>query len=319
MTTLHVSRAVPPRPAEAKPPRLHGALLRIERKLQPWRAPLGWIAFAGVLGWLLLQLRAIGWSSLRAALPTSPTFYALVVAAYLVLPLADTAIYRGLWRTRAVATFRICLRKRIYNSVLIGYSGEVALLLWARERVGRSAAELAHAIKDVNVLSAAVSTYGAAALICWLATRVALDRLPDAALIWWGAATIALAAVSPLLFIRRGGVLAMPLREGAPVLAVHAVRFVLGLLLVLAQWRVALPGTGWTALVALLAVQVLVGRLPLVPNRDVLFAGVALSMSGTLAMKEASLAGVLVVTSVLQQALHLLTFAATEAAGATPR
>jgi len=87
----------------------------------------------------------------------------------------------------------------------------------------------------------------------------------------------------------------------------------------LAQWRVALPGTGWTALIALLAIQVLVGRLPLVPNRDVLFAGVALSMSGTLAMKEASLAGVLVVTSVLQQALHLLTFAATEEVGATRR
>jgi hypothetical protein len=306
---LNAATAIEPTALPATPAdRWTGAVGRATRALERWRKPLGWVLLAAMTGWLLVRLHALGWRELWAARPGAPSFYVLVAVGYLALPAADALIYRRLWRTGWRDTLAVCLRKRVYNTALVGYSGEVGLLVWARSRIGTESVVLAHTIKDVNVLSAVVSSYAAAGLIGWLATRVAFDRLPNDGLVWWGAVTLAIAALTPLVLLARRGIIAMPMRQALEVFAIHTLRFGAGLALLLVQWRVALPGAGWTALTTLLAIQVLVGRLPLVPNRDVLFAGVALAVSGNLAMDETALAGVLVMTSALQQVLHLVAF-----------
>ena len=268
-----------------------------------------WLVTAAMLVWLGLQLDAIGWARVWAARPREPLFYLLVVAAYFVLPVADTLIYRRLWGIRFWSSLGAFLRKRVYNSVVLGYSGEVGLLVWARARVGRSDAQIAHAIKDSNILSAMVSAAVAIALVAWLALHVALSRLPTGAIGWSGAVTIAATGLLPFALFLRGRVLALDRRDTFAVLAVHGVRFVLGMALLVVQWRVALPGSATGDLITLLAVQVLVGRIPFVPNRDVLFVGIALAVSGNLAIAHHALASVLIMTSALQQGLHLVVFA----------
>lgn len=285
----------------------------------PWRRPLSWAIVAGMLAWLVWRLGEIGWVEVWRALPTSFAFYALVLAAYLVLPVADALIYRRFWGIRVFPSLDMFLRKRVYNSALVGYSGEVALLVWARGRVGKSDAALLHAIKDTNILSAVVSGCGAALLVGWLATRLALDELASGALVWWGVATVALAVLLPLALMARRRTLAMSRREVGTVLAIHALRFLIGLALLLAQWRVVMPDASGLALLTLLAVYVLVGRIPFVPNRDVLFVGIALAVANRLAFEQAPLAGILLATSALQQALHLLVFALAAAVGESPR
>lgn len=274
-----------------------------------WRAPLSMLTVLGMLLWLLLRLDAIGWVAVWAARPRAFGFYALAVAGYFVLPVADAFIYRRLWRIRFLPTLGVFLRKRIYNSVVAGYSGEVWLLLWARSHIARPEAALAHDIKDSNVLSAAVSSCGAAILAVWLIHRFAFGTLVADGIGWWGLVTVCLAAAVPVGLLFRRRILAAHDRDAAVILAIHAVRFGAGLLLAVGAWHVALEHTPWSALASLLALQVLVNRIPFVPNGDLLFASVALALSGPLAFAQATLAGVLLTTSALNQILHLTVFA----------
>ena len=74
-----------------------------------------------------------------------------------------------------------------------------------------------------------------------------------------------------------------------------------------------------TALLILLAIYVLVGRIPFVPNRDVLFVTIALAVSNRLALASAPLAGVLLATSALQQAFDLIVFGLSAFIRETPK
>lgn len=289
--------------------RLRAGFERIDARLAPFRRSLVWLVTIAMLVWLGFQLDAIGWARLWTARPLEPAFYLLVLAAYLVLPVADTLIYRRLWGIGFWASLGVFLRKRVYNSVVLGYSGEVGLLVWARTRIGRSDAQIVHAIKDTNILSAMVSAVASVGLVAWLALHVAYARLPIGAIGWWGGVTIAATGLLPFGLFLRGKVLALDRRDTLAVLAIHGARFALGMVLLVAQWRVALPGSMTGDLVILLAVQVLVGRIPLVPNRDVLFVGIALAISRNLGLAHHALASVLIVTSALQQGLHPAVFA----------
>ena len=168
---LRPARAAVPAALIALGGRSRIPLAKAQVRMRQWRRPLGWGLAAAMVLWLGLRLEAIGWTAVWRALPNSPVFYALVLAAYLVLPLADALIYRRLWGTRLRGSLGLFFRKRVYNSALVGYSGEVSLALWARGRVERSDAAILHAIKDVNLLSAVVSGCGGAAA-AWLALHV---------------------------------------------------------------------------------------------------------------------------------------------------
>ena len=76
---------------------LRSVLDRAEARLARYRRPLVWLVTIAMLVWLGLQLDALGWVKLWAACPREPLFYLLVLAAYCVLPVADTLIYRRLW------------------------------------------------------------------------------------------------------------------------------------------------------------------------------------------------------------------------------
>lgn len=261
-----------------------------------------------MLAWLGWRLTGIGWEVVWLALPTQTSFYTLVLIAYLVLPVADALIYHRLWGSNFRRTMAACLRKRVYNSALIGYSGEVVLLVWARRNTRRSDTAILHAIKDVNILSAVVSGIGAALLVGWLVTRAAFAPLESAAIAGWGAITVGMAVLLPLALLIWRRALAMRRDEVAAVLAIHSLRFALGLVLLAAQWWLVLPGVSLDAVMTLLAGYVLVGRIPFVPNRDVLFVGIVLAASSGLAIPQAALAGVLIATSAMQQLLHLAMF-----------
>jgi hypothetical protein len=233
-----------------------------------------------------------------------------VLVAYLVLPVADTLIYRRLWGIGFWRSLGAFLRKRIYNSALLGYSGEVWLLMWARQRVDQADRALAHAIKDTNILSAVVSTYVLAALILYLVTQTAFG-LSDDAFGWWALATLLFAGLAPLAFVFRRHFMVLSAGTALFVLAVHTARFLGGQVLLLAQWKVELPQLGWTMLAALLAVQMLVNRIPFVPNRDILFISLGVALAGTFAVPRAELASLLLTTAALQQVLHLVVMLAT--------
>lgn len=275
------------------------------------RRHFNWFFVAAAASFLVWQLSSIGWADVWASRPHSPLFYLFVVLAYLTLPTADMLIYRRLWRLPRLATWGVCLRKRIYNSALVGYSGEVFLLLWARPRVRRAGRQLAHEIKDSNILSGVASNLLTAGLIVYLLVQGELWEAAVPAFEWWALATLVLAALTPAAFLLRRHFMVLSAAEMREVLAIHAVRLCLVQFLVLAQWRAALPAAPLGTLVSLLAVQLLVSRIPMVPNRDLLFISIGIALAGDLAVPQAQIASLLLTAAALQQVLHLVVMIAT--------
>jgi len=280
------------------------------------RSAFNWLFMIGVVVWLGLQLNGIGWAEIWESLPTSPAYYLLVAIAYLNLPFADTLIYRKLWGQVPFASlFAACMRKRIYNSALVGYSGEVFLMIWARSRVGRPDRELAHEIKDTNILSAIVSNCVTAALIIYLLFRGTFWDTAGTGFAIWAVITVFIAALTPVGFLFRRHFMVLSAGVALAVLGIHALRFAVAQASLLGQWHVELPDLGLSALISLLTVQMLVARIPFVPNRDLLFISVAIAMTGSLDLPRAEVAGILITTGALYQVLHLVVIVATTLGG----
>lgn len=293
---------------------LHWAMSRDREHL---RRIAGWLVTFAIVAWIVIQLRQIGWVDVWRARPDAWQFYALCLVSYVVLPIADVLIFRRLWGLPFWPSLGPFLRKRVLNSAFVGYSGEIFLLVWARSRVALADTRLAHDIKDSNILSAAVSTLVTAGLIAYFVADGAWRQFRSGGFEAGAALTMAFAVGIPLLLVFRGKLLRLDGAAIARIGSIHAGRFALIQLLTLAQWHFALPESGWSTLVTLLTLQLMVSRLPLVPNRDVLFIGVALSLSGPLMLGPDRIASLLVLTNAIQLALHLAVMAAT-ATGTRP-
>ena len=151
--------------------------------MRQWRCPLGWALAAAMVLWLGLRLEAIGWTAVWRALPNSPVFYALVLAAYLVLPLADALIYRRLWGTRLRGSFGPFFRKRVYNSALVGYapslvSGLEALVGVASHAELRFKSEHPDNLPDLLVADVMVSNLSSFLAYHYVSGRPAIHIVP---------------------------------------------------------------------------------------------------------------------------------------------
>lgn len=220
---------------------------------------------------LVLKLRTLGWATLLHAFPTSPLFYAAFALLYVAPVTGDYVIFRGLWRIPP-AGFVALAKKRIANEML-NYSGEAYFYAWARQRAAMVAAPFG-AVKDVSILSAIAGNTMTLALIA-VALPLGKDLLTPAQFttaIWSTAAVLAM-SLPFLIFSKR--VFSLPRPTLWRIFNVHCVRLAAGFVLVAVTWHFALPtvSVGWWLLLA--AARQIVGRLPLLPNKDLLFANIA--------------------------------------------
>ena len=247
-----------------------------ERRLSAIAVPVLTIAVLAIAGY---QLHDVSWPGLVRLLPTSPLFWVGFTLIYVTPPIADWLIYRRLWE-QASAGLADMFRKAINNDLLIGYAGEASLYARVRSR-GRAAGDVLSDIKDVSVLSAAVGNGLTilVALVAWPAWRHLHLIIP----VGGAAAGIGMALLlSPpliVLLLRRA-----VLRRGAADLAfiasAHLGRALATNLLTLAIWHLALPDVSATVWIALLGLKLLASRLPLVSNKELVFAGAAVAVLG---------------------------------------
>lgn len=247
----------------------------------------------------LYQARHLDFARLAAMLPTSPAFWALFAVSYLIQPASDWIIFRRLWNVGPGA-FAALVRKLIYNELLVGYLGEVYFYTWARRSLKLATTPFG-AVKDVAVLSAIV---GNVSTLLFLAAAFPLVKLlpihEHATAIGWSLAFVI--GTSLIVLLLRGKIFSLSRSELAMVFTVHAVRVVLVTVLSAALWHMVLPDVeiGWWLL--LVTIRQLVSRLPFVPNKDVVFAGIAvLALGSDVAMAElmALMAGLVLATHVL--------------------
>lgn len=272
---------------------------------------LRWLFFAGVTLWLVRKVNAIGWGDVWASLPTTPWFYILFGVMFVALPLSETVIFRLILGKVGLRHLGVFIRKRVFNSAFVGYSGELYLFVWAKQRLGITARRAAHGVKDNAVLSALASAAVTSLLLVmfWLTGQAAmLAGWLDSGLGKMLAGALIAAFLLPVLLRFRKSVISVPGRIAASVFGIHMVRISVVLLLQAVQWWVVLPDQSWTTWLLYLTAQMVISRLPFIPNRDLLFLGAGLEMSNAIDGPRAAMAGVLLAGGALTQATNLLFF-----------
>jgi hypothetical protein len=246
------------------------------RNTRLWNA-MGVLLSVGLVAAILLQLGGATSNAMKMIVRLPLTVWPLLLLLYLVQPLCDFVIYRRLWNL-PVAGFEALLRKAAINEVVLGYSGEAYLYVWARRMAGSVAAPF-DAIKDVNIASALLGnlfTLGLAAMSATQLRDLALAQRLGPAL-WSGLVPVAL-SIGLLLFGRR--VFSLRSDELAFTAAAHVVRLSTAIGLTLLIWRVALPQVAPGVWLVLLAVRYLVSRIPFLSNKDLVFGNLMLLLLG---------------------------------------
>lgn len=244
------------------------------------------------------ELSRQGWGQVWAGRPRSVIFYVVLLLPFFVQPFADLTIYRNLLKVPVPLT--VILRKRYMNAVMLDYSGEAYFFLWAKKNLTLKKGILIHAVKDTNVLSA-----GAGLVMVWL-MLVALMmggvmKLP--AILSGNSLNLVAIGSLPLvlcLVLILGGrkVTMLSRLQIAATFAIHLARSIGTLSLEFLIWVLsgALPTAGDCLMYV--ALRLLVSRLPLIPNKDLVFVGVGIAATKMLGVPPAGTSAVLVLLTV---------------------
>ena len=248
--------------------------------LEAGNAALRWLGpliSLGIFGAVLYQLRHLDIDAVAAILPRSPLFWLAFAAYYLATPVFDFLIFRRLWGLPA-AGFGALTRKFVGNEILMGYIGEVHFYSWARSRLKMVAAPFG-AVKDVAILSAVMGNVVTLAVLAAAYPFLGALHIGVAPKTLVAAVAITLSS-SLALLVLRGRVLTLGRRDLAFVAAAQLLRVMVTALLPALLWHLAMPqiAIGWWILLA--AIRLLLSRLPLLPNKDLVFAGVSVLLIG---------------------------------------
>ena len=268
------------------------------------RAAAPWLRWAGPvlsLAIVVVVADALGRRDLVALwqmTPATPWFWIGLAAFLAIQPVADFLIFRGLWPL-PWGGLGALFRKSASNELLFGYSGELQFYLWARRHAAVPGSPFG-AVRDVAVLSALA---GNAVTIALLLAAIALPGplefgTMEPQILWSGVILVG-SSMAVMLFRRR--ILAVSRAQFWRIGAIHLVRALVMTVVVGLLWAMVVPGVsaGWWVLLA--AARMFITRLPFLPNKDLVFAGLAAEMlKGTPGIAEtvALVAGVIFVGQV---------------------
>ncbi len=245
-----------------------------QSQLWVWITPALSVAILAVVAW---HFRTLDTRQLAAAVPTDPLFWLVFVAYYMSGLLVEFAIFRWLWGIPIEGLVALA-RKSIGNELLVDYLGEAYFYSWARKKVKMEGSPFG-AVKDVAILSALVSNVFTLALMALV--------YPFASTVDLGFTGSALATSVGLVIIVSLGVAAfgkrifsLNLKQLWVIAGLHLLRLILSNALLALAWSLALPkvALGWWLILA--TAKMLLSRLPLISNKDVVFAGFAILLVG---------------------------------------
>jgi hypothetical protein len=274
---------------------------RLSLQLLRWLVPIILLVIIG------RRLTELGWHEIWAARPDNPVFYALLVLQFLMQPFGDYFVYRNLWGAKSRPPMAVILRKRVMNTFMLDYSGEVFFFLWAREHLKLKPGMLVHGIKDSNVLSG-----GAGLSMLYLMALVLLAsgglKIPTGisahGWLYLLAGSIPLILCSVLVLGRRK-LTDLTTSQIASTFLIHFTRAFLVLVVEFWLWQLsgALPSA--VASLQFVALRLLVTRLPVVPNKDLIFVGAGIAAAGMARVSVTPVATVLLILAAADLILAL--------------
>ncbi len=267
--------------------------------------------FFGVLALITKHLADIGWNDIWAALPRTPWFYIILACAYVTMPIAEVFVYRQIWDIPMWRHLPVLFRKRVLNEGVMGYSGEAYLCLWAHRQAHLSGSKILSTVKDNNILSAMVSTSAALLLFLGFMITGKLSDVTggDVSNNW---ALVAMLSVSvmliPIAIKFRKHLIALPRSKVRKVLTVHAVRLLTQESLQVCYWMVVLPFVPLSAWLTFTAAQMLLTRVPLLPNKDLMLLGLGITLASVVNVPSTAVTALFLAAGATTQILHLIVF-----------
>jgi hypothetical protein len=252
-----------------------------------------------VIASVIYEIRGVDLHAIVALIPSSPLFWGVFTASYLTIPAADWLIFRRLWGVGPPA-FGALVRKLIYNELLLGYLGEAYFYTWARRHVKLEATPFG-AVKDVAILSAMAGNIITLLMlaVAWpLASATQLGLQTRSVVL---SLTVVLVTSMAALLWRRQ-IFSLPRRQLNFIFLTHVCRLITVTALSALLWHLVLPIVPIVWWLLLATIRLLISRLPFVPNKDVVFAGLAVFMLG----HEVEIASLLTMMAGLILLTHLL-------------
>lgn len=263
---------------------------------QGWLSGILSLAFIVTIIW---KITVFGFAQALDTLPASAIFWFAFAGYYLALPSSEWLIFRRLWGLPA-AGFVALLRKMVSNEVLLGYSGEAYFYTWARRHAELVTAPFG-AIKDVSILSALAGN------MITLVMMFAAWPLVGTIAPQFHARTVLLSAgviiaMSMVVLLFRSRIFSLQKPELNAIFGVHVARLIVTTILSGVMWHAALPDISLIWLILLATLQLLVTRLPFVPNKELVFASLAIFLVGN----DATVATLIAMIASCILATHLL-------------
>lgn len=263
---------------------------------QGWLSGILSLAFIVTIIW---KITVFGFAQALDTLPASAIFWLAFAGYYLALPSSEWLIFRRLWGLPA-AGFVALLRKMVSNEVLLGYSGEAYFYTWARRHAELVTAPFG-AIKDVSILSALAGN------MITLVMMFAAWPLVGTIAPQFHARTVLLStgiiiAMSMVVLLFRSRIFSLQKPELNVIFGVHVARLIVTTILSGVMWHAALPDISLIWLILLATLQLLVTRLPFVPNKELVFASLAIFLVGN----DATVATLIAMIASCILATHLL-------------
>lgn len=260
---------------------------------------LSYLISAAILCGCLYQFRFVDVGRIQALVPRTLIFWLTFVAYYLAAPASEWIIFRRLWVLPPTGLATL-VRKLVCNEILLGYSGEVYFYAWARRHAHVTNAPFG-AIKDVTILSALAGNLFTLMMVTVAAPLLLTLQLgANGGAFVLSGAFVLLSSFATLLLRRR--LFSLPRHELWIVTGIHLARIATTTVLAAAMWHLLLPAVavGWWLLLA--TFRQLLSRLPFLPNKDLVFAGLATFIVG----HDGSIVAAMALMATLILAAHLL-------------
>lgn len=253
-------------------------LPEVETRRNLWQRRLSLVISLIILGAVAAQFNLEDLRKAWTLVPSSPLFWVLFAIYYIAEPVSSLYIFHRLWRLPLWSGFVALTRKLVVNELFVGYSGELYFYGWVRAKADISSTPFG-AIKDVAITSAIAGNLTTLALLPLAIPalhRISLKH--DLTPFFWSVGFLVAISIIPLLLRRR--IFTMPAHELRHMLVVQFIRVAITVLCLTLLWWLALPGLSWPIICVLAAVRMLLSRLPLLPNKDIILAGLVAFVEG---------------------------------------
>ncbi|MEO7247188.1 MAG: hypothetical protein ABIW31_01935 [Novosphingobium sp.] len=235
--------------------------------LWKWATPILSAALLLSIAWRLRDI------DLHRAIPTQPLFWMALLVYWAAPIISDFIIYRRLWKIPFEGLIALS-RKQVGNALLFELLGETYFYGWARKKVAMKTSPFG-AIKDVTIQSALTSNVITLALLAIMWPQFhALDLGVAAKPIAISIGVIAVVSILIVMFSKR--LFTLSRSQLWQVAGVHLVRVICTTGLMAMIWSLYAPSVDFSVWVLLATAQLMLNRLPVLVNPDVVFANIVI-------------------------------------------